>query len=115
MKWEVYCEYSTGDSFQNYDTTDTLAPTWENLDKAKLALVPLKEHHNWYDEKSGHNWRLSEEEIAKTANAKNEPWWFPDSECLFSGISDDSYERQASLMLGMDDGSSIRVSVPYQF
>jgi hypothetical protein len=61
MRYTINLQYTTGDTFQTYDTEGELGISWENLDVAKDALQRIKEfersvqHNESYEVRYGCN------------------------------------------------------------
>lgn len=117
MKYEIYCEYSSGDSESQWESSSTLAPTWENLEVAKTALKYLTEHHYWYCLEKDETWSLPEEIRDKKPDYyRTGAWWLWDkfrSDFNRKHNPFNGYDLESSLMLPMDNGEFLRVSVPY--
>src|SRR3982751_6236244 len=43
MRYTIKIDYTTGDTFQTYETSEELGISWENLDVAKEALRRISE------------------------------------------------------------------------
>lgn len=48
-KYKIVAEYTTGDSYDTWDTKDEVI-VLDNLDDAKELLKIIKEHYEWYRE-----------------------------------------------------------------
>lgn len=47
-KYQIKYYYTTGDSYNTYDTEDTLELEYNNIDIAKANLIRIKEHYEQY-------------------------------------------------------------------
>lgn len=91
MRYTIKISYSTGDSFNTYDTQDELGITWTNLDRAKEALARIKERHIAEDANS----RFS---LWDMRNPGKEPPKIEDT----AGYTTEGYNR---ILLPLDDGT----------
>ena len=48
MKYLIKVHYTTGDSYDNYETSDVLELTWNNIEVAKANLKRIQEHYMCY-------------------------------------------------------------------
>jgi hypothetical protein len=61
VRYTIEFRYTTGDTFQSYETTGELGISWENLEVAKEALARIMEYHkatkynDSYEVKYGYN------------------------------------------------------------
>lgn len=101
--YEIVAYYSTGDSFNNYDTSTTLACCWENLEVAKLALKYLNEHHRHYQVYSNPTWYDYPDVNLDTI--KQNPW--------YTGLDKPKGCWDLAIKLPLDDGSFHMESIPY--
>lgn len=99
-KYTIKASYQTGNSFSNEDTEDLLGYVVEDKEVARKALVSLKKHYEAYQEQESFSFRRKSVEI----NNSKEPWYY-------KGDWSDSWQH--SVILPLDDGSTVVVSVPY--
>lgn len=106
--YQIKIYYSTGNSFGSEDTSDVLAPIWENKKLAQKALQSLKEHYTLYHEKEAYSFRASrsDEEIFEEVRTKD---WYGNF-----GHNDRFYKEKNGwhffLGVELDDGSYINMS-----
>lgn len=73
-KYVIKSHYSTGDSYNTYDTSTTLAAVWTDLNEAKVALKWLTEQHKYYDAvENSHRWG----EKVDVSDLETKPWFRP--------------------------------------
>lgn len=54
MAYQIKVDYTTGDSFQHYDTSDIIELSWESLEIAKRNLKNIQEHYELYRSKNAY-------------------------------------------------------------
>jgi len=98
--YRIEAFYETGDSFGSSKTSTVLSPVWTNLDKAKKALLTLKEHHDYYrkDESRFYSGKLTDKDLE---NVKNMSWYV------------DKYWHYCAKVEGDTEGSEMISDVPY--
>lgn len=105
MKYQILLKYSTGDTFNTYDTEDTLELSWGNLDIAKDNLKRIQEHYKvykLYSEVSG--WRskyLEKDEVELFESRKTKDWFVTDK---------DHYTEQYGIKLKADNGNDWQIN-----
>ena len=98
--YTITARYQTGDSFNSYDTSDTLEAKW-TLDVAKENLKRIKEHYKAYQDRNNYySMSFHKEGESILEKIKNEPWFYEDK--------DETYRNSwtFSVVLLENDGSS---------
>jgi len=98
--YRIEAFYETGDSFHTERTSTVLSPVWTNLDKAKKALLTLKEHHDYYNKDQRHYYtsKVTDKDLE---NLKKMPWYI------------DKYWHYSLKLEGDEDGSEMISDAPY--
>lgn len=105
MLYEIVAYYVTGDTFKPYNTSTSLAATWDSLDKAKKALDLLDEHHKCYEEINDRFRYTPKEDIDVTGK----PWYVedPSTTCKWK----DFWEH--CIVIPDNNGTLVKESIPY--
>ncbi len=77
--YKIKINYRTGDSFNSFDTEDTIELTWKNLEIAKQNLQYIREHYEMYKECD--SYKTVNQEVFKKYLDKE---WFVNNPRLFS-------------------------------
>lgn len=78
MSYQIKVDYTTGDSFNSYDTSNVIELKWESLEMAKRNLKNIQEHYELYRSKNTY-FRRKELDIKDYIDrewfvSKLEPW-----------------------------------------
>tara|TARA_R110000868_G_scaffold76573_6_gene220165 strand:- start:3935 stop:4417 length:483 start_codon:yes stop_codon:yes gene_type:complete len=73
-KYKILISFATGDSFNNYDTTDNIELEWDNLEVAKENLQAIREHDKMCD--LANNWKTKFEDKIKHYQDNEDKFWF---------------------------------------
>ena len=55
QQYIIYIDYTTGDSFKSYDTSDILDYDWNNIEIVRNNLQRIKNHYNYVNENDVYN------------------------------------------------------------
>lgn len=109
MKYELFVDYTTGDSFGNCDVAgESLGVIFENADLARQAIKHLEEHYKNYlafqDAPYASPTAKGETREDMIERLKLAPWWV-------GGIV---WSWEFSIRLIVDnDGNAVQISLPY--
>ena len=95
MAYTIEVTYTTGDSFESDQVTNTIGLAWRSLELAKAALKTIKEHYDFYQEFDAcySNWKDTRSEKAILKDVNSRVW------CR--GKAEDKYSMKAKAK--MDD------------
>ncbi len=107
MAYEILVNFSDGDSFGNWDSSEYLNLNWKNKEVARKNLQYIKEHHEMYKETEDVYRKGILEEVRE--KYKNKPWYREKA-----GSDDTESGRlfliQHSLFLEDDNGNKVTQS-----
>jgi len=108
MKYQIKVHYTTGDSFNCYETSSIIEISWENLSVAKENLKRIKNHYicykvdNEYSGKESYYFKeqLTDDEKLMYDTRKNQDWYVN---------SKNKFEYQNCIKLYTDTGNVFQI------
>ena len=104
MTYSIRVEYTSGDSFGSWDTSDTLEMTWEDQSVARANIQRIREHHQ-FCQANKRNWDDREGEREKRiAPFKGKDWV----------VTYHGEISEYSIILKTDDGKNWQIGVGWE-
>ena len=100
MKYTIKVNYSTGDSFSNYDTSTILDYNWTNLDIVKENLKAIQDHYKLYQLYNSPPWDLNKSKIQNMKKNYEKKWWYFDEYSQYFKLDDGTLVRNYNSWVG---------------